>query len=265
MFSLESAFLRASMTINKRIPNGERYAAIHEAMARDFRLSSTDWRVMIHLLSRTENWRVCQAETAKSILSTEREVRRSLIRLESFGYGHRVIKNGDKSSYMTDFVLNYTSPSIPATRTKLSALPGQNSPPDPDKIDRVVEANPDNLVRVQEDHPDNLVRIPGQFRPGDPDNLVRPTRTILSGSPGQFSPTTEQYRNSITEQDRNSITEQEENQPDDLPSDFSSSDLAKMSSIELDALIRRGGEISEMAYKAAANKMEAALKFNFAN
>lgn len=163
--------------INKAIPAGERYAAFHESIRRDYRLTGLDFRVMIYLLSRTENWKASQANIASEVLSGERAVRTSLQHIQELGYGHMVMSSGKKQNYMIDFVLNYISPSIPTNRPPEAGSSGSTKP---------VHIKPQPAEECSQPAQQSLVT--GST---EPDN-----RLNSACSTGSTEPTTEQEQNS---------------------------------------------------------------------
>jgi hypothetical protein len=165
--------------INRTLPPGAHYAAIHEALCKDFRLTALDWRVIVYLLNRSEDWRVSQADVANEVLSNERDVRRSLIRLEELGYGHRVMSKGKTQPYMIDFVLNYISPSIPSNRTQTSGSTGHTAP--------VKRSSTGHAAPVQPD----IGGLQPDIGGSEPDIEDRFNRTQMSAPTGHGCPTTE--------------------------------------------------------------------------
>lgn len=186
--------------INKNIPGSARYAAIIEDMSRDYRLTALDWRVMTYLLSRTHDWKVSQADIASRVLSEERAVRQSLLHLEELEYGHRVMRHGEKQSYMIDFVLNYTSPSIPLTRNRNAGSSGTAMPVKDTSSGTTVPVEPEPQLRIEPSEP--------ELQRSEPEPQFLFNRNGDAGSTGTTVPTTEQEQNSR----QNSITEQKTEQ-----------------------------------------------------
>jgi hypothetical protein len=182
--------------INKNIPGSARYAAIIEDMSRDYRLTALDWRVMTYLLSRTHDWKVSQADIASRVLSEERAVRQSLLHLEELEYGHRVMRHGGKQSYMIDFVLNYTSPSIPLTRNRNAGSTGTAMPVKDAPSGATVPVEPEPQLRIEPSEP--------ELQRSEPEPQFLFNRNGYAGSTGTTVPTTEQEQN----RRQNSITEQ---------------------------------------------------------
>ena len=82
--------------IHRQLPDGIRFSVVPDSATLDFRLSHLDHRVLTHLLSKTEDWKVYATYVSETFKISDKTARNVLLNIINLGYGEPIYKNGHR-------------------------------------------------------------------------------------------------------------------------------------------------------------------------
>lgn len=157
------------MPIDKKRGDKTRFAQVPREVSKDQRLKLSDLRVLLFLLSHTENWHVRITFLANKLGMNERTVRESLKHLQALGYADPIMKQVGKQMQAVDWTIRAIPVERQAVASEGQVLPPGSTSPTP-------RASGPGTPRV------HGAAAPGSADPGYPGSVDPPTKNELTQS-----------------------------------------------------------------------------------